>query len=140
MGSRGSKGSSGGKSGGRSGRDKVAALKLPTLAGSEKQVSWATDILRTPYELMGKNAEIKQKQAAAFDKASTNGTGGDNERNEAAALRAAQTRYAKEISSLPGMEAKTIIDKRAGIKDIANNILKDEYKKRKLSLFGALRV
>lgn len=124
--------------GGRGGAKKNGGgLKIPMLSGSEKQVSWANDILKTPYDMLGKNAEAKEKEAAAFDKASSSGHGGDRERSEAAAMRAAQTRYAKEVSSLPSMAASAIIDKRNALKEVANNILKDEYKKRNLSALNA---
>lgn len=120
---------------GRSGAG--VGLKMPTLSGSEKQISWAKDILKSPYDMLGKNAEIKEKEASAFDRASSNGHGGDRERSEAAAMRAAQKRYAKEVSTLPDMAASAIIDKRSGLKAVANNILQDEYKKRKLSTLDA---
>lgn len=40
-----------------------AGFKIPTLTGSEKQVSWATDILKNPYDTMVANAKMLEKQA-----------------------------------------------------------------------------
>lgn len=104
---------------------------MPTLTGSEKQISWAKDILQGPYDLLEKNAKILDKRAAEFDKASLTGHDGDKERAEAAALRAARQRYAQDIAKLPNMAASAIIEKRSGLKIIANNIIADEYQKRK---------
>lgn len=116
-----------GKTGGGGG------FKAPTLTGSEKQVSWATDILRSPYDTMATRAKSYEKQANSFDKMKEGS--GDSERQEAEAYKAAQKRYAAEISVLQkmnpnGMKASDIIDKRGGINAIANNIIADEYKKR----------
>lgn len=122
MGGRGSSGGGGG-----------SGFKAPTLTGSEKQVAWATDILRSPYDTMMARAKSYEKQADSFDKIKKGD--GDLERQEAAVYKAAQRRYAAEISNLKrmnpgGMKASQIIDKRAGINAIANNIIADEYKKR----------
>lgn len=81
MGGRGS--SSGGGGGG---------FKAPTLTGSEKQVAWATDILRSPYDTMAARAKSYEKQANSFDKMKKGN--GDLERQEAAVYKAAQKRYA----------------------------------------------
>lgn len=121
----GGRGSSGGGGGG--------GFKAPTLTGSEKQVSWATDILRNPYDTMAANAKRFEKQANDLDK--TKKGYGSEFREESSAFKAAQKRYASEISNLSklypnGMKASDIIDKRGGIKAIASNILADEYKKR----------
>ena len=133
MGGRGGAGGGGGSGG----------FKTPTLTGSEKQVSWATDILRRPYDTMASMAKSYEKQADAFDKVKKGN--GDAERQEAAAYKAAQKRYAAEVSNLQkmnpgGMKASQIIDKRAGINAIANNIIKDEYKKRKINPLNAQKV
>ena len=82
---------------------------MPTLYGSEKQVSWAKEILEATYKTLGSIADSREKQAAAFDKASPNG--GARERKEADAYRTAQSRYAAEISKLPDMKANAIIDR-----------------------------
>lgn len=121
----GGRGSSGGGGGG--------GFKTPTLTGSEKQVSWATDILRSPYDTMEARAKSYEKQANSFDKIKKGN--GENERQVASAYKSAQKRYAAEISNLPkmnpnGMKASDIIDKRSGINAIANNIIADEFKKR----------
>lgn len=123
----GGRGSTGGSSGGGGG------IKLPELKGSEKQVSWATDILRSPYDTMEARAKSYEKQANSFDKIKKGN--GENERQVASAYKSAQKRYAAEISNLPkmnpnGMKASDIIDKRSGINAIANNIIADEFKKR----------
>lgn len=125
MGGRGGAGM-GGSSGGE-------GFKLPTLTGSEKQVSWATDILRNPYDMMEANAKRFEKQADDLDK--TKKGYGDEFRDEASAFKAAKQRYAAEIATLVkmfpnGMKASEVIDKKSGIKTIATNILADEYKKR----------
>lgn len=132
MGGRGGAGSNRGSS--REGR----TLKLPTMTGSEKQVSWAKEILESPYKTLGSIADSYEKQAEAFDRTSKNG--GARERKEADAYRAAQSRYAAEISKLPDMKANVIIDRRAAIKDIANNMLKDEYKKRGFAAYEASKL
>lgn len=121
----GGRGSSGGGGGG--------GFKVPTLTGSEKQVSWATDILRSPYDTMAARAKSYEKQANSFDKMKKGN--GDSERQEAEAYKVAQKRYAAEISGLQkmkpsGMKASDIIDRRGSINAIANNIIADEYKKR----------
>lgn len=92
MGGRGSSGSGAGTGGG---------FRLPTLSGSEKQVSWAKDILTHPYNIMGSYAKAFERQADAFDKG---GKGyGDAERQTADAYKAAQKRYAQEVKSLGKM-------------------------------------
>lgn len=121
----GGRGSSGGVGGG--------GFKTPTLTGSEKQIAWATDILRSPYDTMTARAKSYEKQANFFGKIKKGN--GDSESQEAAAYKAAQKRYAAEISNLKrmnpgGMKASQIIDNRTGINAIANNIIADEYKKR----------
>lgn len=123
MGGRGGAGGGGGGGG----------FKAPTLTGSEKQVAWATDILRSPYDTMAARAKSYEKQADSFDKIKKGN--GDSERQEAKAYKAAQKRYAAEVSSLQkmnpnGMKASDIIDKRGRINAIANNIIADEFKKR----------
>lgn len=134
MGGRGSNGGGGVGNGG---------FRLPTLSGSEKQVSWAKDILTHPYDSMGSWAKSFEKQADAFDKG---GKGyGDSERETANAYKAAQKRYAQEVKSLEkmfpsGMKASQVIDMRPRINDMANNIIKDEYKKRKINPLNAQKV
>lgn len=93
MGGRG--GAGGGKGGGRvggssgavggssrpAGRGGGVTLRLPALSGSEKQISWAKDILSNPYETMGARAKSFERMADSFDKG---GKGyGDKERTEA---------------------------------------------------------
>lgn len=120
------------------GSDGVSALRLPALSGSEKQVSWAKDILINPYETMGLRAKSYEKMADAFDKG---GNGyGNQERTAAEAYKAAQSRYAEEIGKLEDMKASQIIDQRSGINTIANNIIKDEYRKHKLDPLNAQKV
>lgn len=134
MGGRGSSGRGAGTGGG---------FKLPTLSGSEKQVSWAKDILTHPYDIMGSWAKSFERQADAFDKG---GKGyGDEERQTADAYKAAQKRYAQEVKSLgkmfpSGMKASQIIDMKPRINDMANYIIKDEYKKRKINPLNAQKV
>lgn len=143
MGGRG--GAGGGKGGGRVGGSSRPAgsgggvtLRLPALSGSEKQISWAKDILSNPYETMGARVKSFERMADAFDKG---GKGyGDKERTEADAYKAAQKRYAEEIGKLKDMKASQIIDQRSGINTIANNIIKDEYRKRKLNPLNASKV
>ena len=110
-----------------------AGFKIPTLTGSEKQVSWATDILKNPYDTMVANAKMLEKQAIDLEK--TKKGYGDEFREQASAFKAAQQRYTAEIANLVkmfpnGMKASEIIDKKSGIKAIANTILAAEYKKR----------
>ena len=119
MGGRGSSSGGAGTGGG---------FKLPALSGSEKQVSWAKSF---------------ERQANAFDKG---GKGyGDAERQTADAYKAAQKRYAQEVKSLgkmfpSGMKASQIIDMKPRINDMANYIIKDEYKKRKINPLNAQKV
>lgn len=118
---------------GSSGGVGVGGFKTPTLTGSEKQVAWATDILRSPYDTMATRAKSYEKQANSFDKMKKGS--GDAERQEAEAYKAAQKRYAAKVSGLQkmnpnGMKAKDIIDNRGGINASANNIIADEYRKR----------
>lgn len=121
--------------GGRGGNGMTAnrgnGIKIPALTGTEKQIDWATDILKKPHELMLANAKLREKFAAK--------AGGTRELKEADALKAAAKRYAAQIATLPNMEAKQIIDKRSGLRDIAYNILVDEYKKRGFKPFEAPR-
>lgn len=125
------------------GTGKSKPLSLPTLSGSEKQVAWANDILTTPYEIMGKRVVNYTKQAETFEKG---GKGwGDKERLIAAAYKAAQSRYAAEVSGLAksfpgGMRASQIIDKQSALRTLANKIIEDEYKKRGFKAFEAGKV
>nr|DAG60010.1 MAG TPA: hypothetical protein [Caudoviricetes sp.]DAL02678.1 MAG TPA: hypothetical protein [Caudoviricetes sp.] len=123
----GGNGSSGGvKAGG--------GVKIPELTGTEKQVAWAKDILTNPHASMLATAKLQRERAKKYDKQSTTGRGGDASRAEAEACEAAAKRYQKEVSGLPkSMKAKDIIDKRYGIETLANAIVSDEYKKRKLT-------
>lgn len=98
------------------------------MTGTEKQISYATDILTNPYATMGANAKLRDRTAALLDK--TSKKAGDRERKVADAFRAAQKRWAAETAKLPDMPASKIIEKRSALDRIAYNILRDEYKKR----------
>ena len=121
----------------------AAKLVMPELSGSEKQVSWATDILRSPFDTMGLRAKSLEKNADVFDK--TKKGSGERERKEADAYKAAQRRYAQEVENLKkqfpsGMKASQVIFEKGRINTIANRIIQDEYKKRGFMAYEAGKV
>lgn len=124
MGGRGSK--SGSNGGGR--------LSLPEISGTEKQVSWAKDILTNPHETMLANAKLNEKRRAEVIKKSGKAKSGNDYKQEADAYAAAGKRYKAEIAKLPkSMKASQIIDRRDFITNVAETIINDEFKKRKIA-------
>lgn len=102
-------------------------ISLPRISGSERQVSWASDILRTPYLNLGNAASQHERMAKSL------GSNGARERDQASAYRAAQKRYADQVKDLgkgKEMPASQIIDRRYGFFRVAQNIAMDEFKKR----------
>lgn len=114
----GGRGSSSGRGGG---------ITLPHITGSERQVSWANDILRVPYQNLGSAAASHERIAKEL------GRNGGRERDKANAYRAAQKRYADQVKDLGSgkeMSASQIIDRRFGFSKVAQNIAEDEFRKR----------
>lgn len=104
-------------------------ISLPRISGSKRQVSWANDILRTPYQNLGNAATTHERIAKAL------GSNGASEREQASAYRAAQKRYADQVRDLGSgkeVSANQIIDRRTVFSRIAQNITVDEFRKRGL--------
>lgn len=121
----GGRGSGGGSRSGRGG-----GFSLPEITGSDRQVQWAKDILRTPYENLGNAANSHDNIANQL------GSNGSDQRNRANAYRAAQQRYANQVRELGGgnpVSASQIIDRRTGFSRVAQNIAMDEFRKRGLN-------
>lgn len=102
----------------------------PQLSGSEKQVSWARDILREPYINAGyritKNLELNRQ---------TNGGARSDFVVEAEAYRSAQKIYNEQIKLMEKraggtIPAKTIIDRRFSFKSAMEKIIFQELDKR----------
>lgn len=119
MGGRGSAGSAGGMG-------RVAEFSAPRMSGSEKQVAWATDILREPYTALGGQAKSHERTAKEL------GNHGGRELEQARAYRNAQNRYAEQVKQLGelNLTAGQVIDRKNRFMGIARAIAEDEFKRR----------
>lgn len=109
------------------------SFSAPTMSGSEKQVSWAKDIIETPYRNLGQRAESAAIVARRFE--STGGKAADY-RAEEAAYRSAQTEYARRVGELAsratgGLAASQVINKRNVFQTLADQIAQDQLRRRK---------
>lgn len=107
------------------------SINLPKMAGSEKQIAWAKDILVAPYERLCHLAEYSLELASKFDQVG----GGSDYREDAAACTDAAGQYVAmltaSISALSaGIPAASIIDNRARYMSIAKDLLRKELKAR----------
>ena len=92
-------------------------------------MSWAEDILKTPYQNLGNAAATHERIAKEL------GSNGTRERSQASAYRAAQKRYADQVKNLDkgnGLSAAQVIDRRGAFSSVARSIAEDEFKKRKM--------
>lgn len=105
-------------------------FSLPAVAGSAKQISYANDIMKSPYDRLGlaaKNADTLNKRM-----------GGKNSyAKEAEAFKAAQRQYSRDIQELAKrggdrFTASFVIQKKYGFLERARNIAFEEFKKRGL--------
>lgn len=119
----GGRGSAGGASGGMG---RVAEFSAPRMSGSEKQVAWATDILREPYTALDGEAKSHERTAKAL------GSHGGRELEQARAYRNAQNRYAEQVKQLGelNLAAGQVIDRKDRFMGIARAIAEDEFKRR----------
>lgn len=132
----GGRGSSGGGSGGGGG---IAKLKIPEItSGSDKQKSFARDIIEKPYNdlLSGYRAEQRLRDADILS-AKNRGRKPPESSADYEASKAAVNRYASEvskISSVPGTkmnDARWIIDNRIKFSQMKDAILNEEKRKRR---------
>lgn len=126
MGGRGSAGGPGGSGGSRS-------FSAPTMSGSEKQVSWAKDIIETPYKNLGLRADGAATIARRLE---AGGGRADDYRAEESAYRAAQARYAEGMNSMArntqgGLKASQVIERRGMFQQAANELAEEELRKRR---------
>ncbi len=101
----------------------------PQLSGSEKQVSWARDILREPYI----NAGYRANNYEQINK-KTKGNSKSGWAQDAAAYRSAQKVYNENIKLLEKrfggtIPAKTIIDRRFSFEGAMKDIIRKELDK-----------
>lgn len=126
----GGRGSSGGGSGG--------GFKAPAMSGTEKQVAYARDILKRPYDNLGQAAAVADRNVKRFE--ATIPEDAKKYRGQAAAYRAAQKEYAKGVSELKApsgqLSASMVIERKNRFGGIAEKIAESEFRKRKLSLIG----
>ena len=129
----GGRGSAGGQSG------SIPGLKLPEItSGSEKQRSYARDIIEGPYnKLLSEFRSEQRLRDADVAAAKKNGRKIPGPSAEYEAAKAAVNRYASEvskISSIPGAkinDARWVIDNKAKFSMLGKGILDDEKRKRR---------
>lgn len=130
MGGRGSSGGSGGAgakvSGAKRTLQTVDSFKAPAMSGSEKQISWAKDIIESPYKSAILTAERYERQNTAFLA------------NDAAAYRAAAKRYADTVTQQAadpritnGIPARGVIDNKASFNGLMKQLVDEELGKRR---------
>ena len=109
------------------------SFSAPAMSGSERQVSWAKDIIETPYRNLGARADSAAEIARRFE--STGGRA-DDYRAEEAAYRAAQVRYAEGMDSMArntpgGLKASQVIERRGRFQAAADELAREELRKRR---------
>ncbi len=119
----GGRGSAGGASGGIGRAEEFSA---PRMSGSEKQVAWATDILREPYAALDGAAKLHERIAKQL------GNHGGRELELAGAYRNAQNRYANQVKQLGelNLTARQVIERRTQFRGVARALAEDEFKRR----------
>lgn len=129
----------GGRGGSGGGSNSVASLKIPEItSGSEKQRSYARDIIEGPYNKLLSEFRSEQKlRDADVAYAKKNGKKIPSPSAEYEAARAAVSRYASEVSkigSIPGAkidDARWVIDNKVKFSMLGQGILDDEKRKRR---------
>lgn len=130
----GGRGSSGG-----GGMGAVAKLRIPEMTtGSEKQKSYARDIIEGPYKKLMEAFQAEQRlRDADVASAKKDGWKIPNPSAEYESLRTAVNRYVEEVSkigNIPGAkinDAKWVIDNKVKFSMLGNGLLDDERRKRR---------
>lgn len=133
----GGRGSSGG--GARVGAGGIAKLKMPEItSGSEKQISWARDIIEKPYnDLLSRYRVEERLREADISIAKKQGRKPPKPSADYEASKAAVNRYASEVSKISSVpwakmnDAKWIIDHRIQFSQMGKEILNEEQRKRR---------
>lgn len=120
----GGRGGSGGRTGGGSG------FTAPAMTGSEKQVSYAKDIIENPY----KNAMVHAQTSDRLAK-----LGLKSEKEYAAVYRAAASEYKSGVGAVVdmlGAKASAIIDKKSRFRTVMNALIDKHAKEKGVSTSG----
>lgn len=129
MGAGGASSKVGGRSSRTRGVSSAAAFAAPSMSGTPRQIEYATDLLKRPYDAIGLQADFNEsmnKQTKASLK------GNNSYLIRANALRAAQSDYANQVkqlgSQVPNLSASQIIDRKSGFMSLAKEIARRELK------------
>ena len=109
----GGRGGSGGRSGG-------GGFSAPSVTGSEKQKSWAKDIMENPHKILGSRASLSERLG---------------DKKDAEIFRSAQRKYADAVGEVKNragdrFNAKWVIYQKGAFQSMAQQILQDEAKKK----------
>lgn len=109
------------------------SFSAPAMTGSERQVSWAKDIIETPYRNLGQKAETAATIAKRFE---GSGVSAADYRAEESAYRSAQREYARQVNDLAnrapgGLTASQVIDRRGVFQTLANQISEEQLRRRR---------
>lgn len=109
----GGRGGSGSRSGG-------GGFSAPSVTGSEKQKSWAKDIMENPHKILGSRASLSERLG---------------DKKDAEIFRSAQKKYADAVGQVKNragdrFNAKWVIDQKGAFQSMAQQILQDEAKKK----------
>lgn len=110
----GGRGGSGGGIGGSYG------FSAPNVSGSDKQRSYAKDIMENPHKNLGYRASLSERLG---------------DKKDAEIFRSAQRKYADAVGQVKNragdrFDAKWVIDQKGAFQSMAQQILQDEAKKR----------
>lgn len=129
MGGRGSSGAGGGRS-------SAVAFSAPRMSGTARQVEYASDILKNPYNSLTAQIEFNSRMAK-------NPNGGKY-KTIVSALQTARNNYANQVRELggavPNLSASMVISRRSGFFETARNLARRELLKAGLSNMEILNI
>ena len=106
--------------GGSGSRSVGVGFSAPSVTGSEKQKSWAKDIMENPHKILGSRASLSERLG---------------DKKDAEIFRSAQRKYADAVGQVKNragdrFNAKWVIDQKGAFQSMAQQILQDEAKKK----------
>ena len=125
-----------GSSGVGVGRNSAVAFSAPGMSGTARQVEYATDILKNPYNSLTAQIEFNSRMAKNFN--------GGKYKTIVSALQTARNDYANQVSKLgsavPNLSASMVISRRSGFFETARNLARRELSKVGLSNIEILNI
>lgn len=114
------------------GIEKTVVFKIPELSGSEKQISWAKDILSYPYNGL-KNFALGEQQNIDYN------INKEQSKNKKAAYEEAAKKYSSELDRISKLQnvfqASRVISGRNNFASFANGAVEKAFKKRGIPLY-----